>query len=504
MGNFSCFKHIEDIADLCFFSRSIVKSADYPIPLNKILFTLFRREYLKTILVEEAPANDQYLDECRGTHADPKYLIRYHFFKTADPSNLSPGIYGGYCDVRPEGSIAEAFITTETITSGKDDSYVFMPCHSKMSIAVPLPDQSSMDCEIVGFPYTEKNHKETMCAQAALLGIVQYWQRKNPGSFLDVKSAKDINRLAGVDEDQTGGLDARQIKEFFASTGFDAEFLDYSMRIFSDVDRLHLATDIYSFIESQCPVLAAVKTHNGGHALTFIGHTFDKNSWAAMADPGYFGKTNDYFHENTSWIENLIVQDDNFGPYYFFPFHRLSKIINCAIIALPSSAINILPHEAANFAVRQTLYSAGFLQFLHEEIAKTPLLDINKQWFDEFIKHLSPTCGDGLVPRTILRTGQQMLADYADHQFSEVVDALLNHPDSLNQYYWVVELSWPSIYCFGQSKSGAILVNASNAEISFVHVPGMCIAFSGGKPFVCIAEEEDAPFVHLKPGVLSH
>jgi len=507
MGHFSCYKHITTIPELLFFSRSIARRDDYPIPLNKILFTLYRRGFLSTILVESSPDNKQYSDECRGSEDDPRNLLRYHFFNASTSGTVATSAYGGYCDVRPDGSIADAFITLDTITNGGNDSYVYIPCRSEFSLVIPMPDESTLTHTIGGFPYLEKNHKETMCAQAALLGVVQYWKYKNSGCFAEIYTARDINRMAGVSEDRKGGLNAAEIKEFFKQVGHDVIILDYSMLIFGETERLHLSTDVYSFIESSCPVVAAVKTYNGGHALTFIGHTFDKNSWSAMADPGYFGKMNAFFHENTSWIENLIIQDDNFGPYYFFPLHRLPKIINCAIIPVPSPNIKILPHEAANIAVRKTLYSNEFGEFLKVELESNPMLGSNLHWFDEFRRHLNPTCGDGLVPRTILQTGADVIVGYESHEFSYVVKALLDHHDLRGNYFWAVELSWPSIYCFGQSKSGTILVDTHTAEISFVHIPGVCIAFSGSQdervPFVFIAKEEDAPFTHCRPGVVN-
>ena len=201
------------------------------------------------------------------------------------------------------------------------------------------------------------------------------------------------------------------------------------------------------------------------------------------------------------------IQDDNFGPYYFFPFHRLSKIINCAIIPLPTSSIRCRPHEAANIAVRETIYDKGFRKFLNVELEKNPLPEVNKRWFEEFEKHLYPTWGDGLVPRTILRTGEQIMSDYSAHEFSYVVTALLNNDSCRGNYYWAVELSWPSIYCFGQSRSGMILVDTSTAEINFFHIPGVCIALVKSEdkiePFVFIAKEEDSPFPHHKPGVVA-
>jgi hypothetical protein len=205
-----------------------------------------------------------------------------------------------------------------------------------------------------------------------------------------------------------------------------------------------------------------------------------------------------FFHENTTWIEHLIIQDDNFGPYFFFPFKKLPDIISCMIVPVPSPLIKVLPHEAANFAVRKTLYNQEFGEFLSEYLKNTPLATFNVDWYNEFIRHLKPVCGDGLVLRAILRKGCDIIEAYQQHEFAAIPRVLLQ--DSGSHYYWMVELSWPDIYCFGQSQSGVILVDAETAEISMVHIPGVFIAFSEGKAYVSVAEKEDFLRPHHKPG----
>lgn len=297
MGAFREIFHFtdENVHSLCSFISAIEPENRHSIPLGKILFTLFRKKYLRTVLTETNPKNPQYVAECKLSGGNSAVLIRYHFFNEENENHLTSETYGGYCDIRPDATIVDAFITLFTITGGKKDSYVFVPCRMEQSVDVPLPDGGLLAATVTGFPYMEKNHKETMCAQAALLGAVKYWKSKFPGSFSEVETAIDINRLAGVCEDRKGGLSAPEMTQFFHAVGQDVKFCDYSFKLFDEEGRKHLLTDVYSFIESGCPVIAGVKTYSAGHALTFIGHTFDKNSWSAMADLGYYGKKNEFW-----------------------------------------------------------------------------------------------------------------------------------------------------------------------------------------------------------------
>jgi hypothetical protein len=61
---------------------------------------------------------------------------------------------------------------------------------------------------------------------------------------------------------------------------------------------------VYGYVESQIPVILALTTRSGGHAVTVVGHDFKIR---ANPDPGW--------NSNIHWIDNFYINDDAQGPY---------------------------------------------------------------------------------------------------------------------------------------------------------------------------------------------
>ena len=509
MGTIEKVFHVTDLKGLCELLRFLGVHDTHPIPLHKILFTLKRKDFLSTIVVERNPECPQYAAECQIQERDCEGLRRLHFFcKVYGEEELLPGAlvaeaYGGYCDVRPDSAtIASALITERTVIHHHRDGYAFLCCRAHETLRIPTSDGSAAELRISGFHYMEKNRRETMCAQAALWGAVKYWREK--AGIFTVETTLDINKKAGLSEaEQTvaeeRGLDPFEISHFLGSEGVPHHVRNYAGLTVEGVKRRGVVIDIYGFLESGCPVIAAVKTVESMHALTFIGHTFDKNSWSAMAEVGYFGARVGLYHPNVTWIENFIVQDDNFGPYYFFPVGKLEEIIAGLVVILPDQAVKVFPFEATNIAVREAVFNRDLIKVLVETAKGDEFCEENRSWFDEFVRHLEVTCGDGLVLRPILLTGAQVCKSFKDHEFRDAVETLLG--EEVDRHFWTVELSWPDIYCFSQAASGMALVDAETGQIRMLHVPGIWLGFEDEEPFICLAEKEDAPRPHHMPAV---
>ena len=511
MGTIEKIFHVAELKELCEILRFLGVHDSHPIPLHKILFTLKRKDFLSTIVVEVDPECPQYAAECTIQEKSNDGLRRLHFFSQHyEPGDLTPETlsseptYGGYCDIRPgTATIAAALITEHTVMHNKSDGYAFLCCRTHETVPVPIPSGAAVDLPVSGFHYLEKNGRETMCAQAALCGVVRYWHEKT-GAFA-AKTSVDINKLAGLADSEQGdaedrGLDPWEIQRFLVEERVPHLIRNYAALTLEGVKRQGVVTDVYGFLESGCPVIAAVKTIKDMHALTFIGHTFDKNSWSAMAEVGYFGARPGPYHPNVTWIENFIVQDDNLGPYYFFPVGKLEEIIAGLVIILPDVSIRLLPHEATHIAVEQTIFSEEIVNVLADIASSDDFCAENRMWFDEFVRHLKVRCGDGLVLRPLLMTGDEVCRSFSAHEFGPAVEAVLD--SARDRYHWVVELSWPDIYCFSQAASGMVLVDADTGAIRMLHVPGIWLGVAeDGEPMTWIAENEDAPRPHQMPAV---
>ncbi len=469
---------------------------------------------METVLILPSSDSEQLTAECQFQRRSLELCRRILFFKGNPLSSgeSTPSIEcGGYCDLRSDGSVVEAFITTKTVKNAVSERYAFFPCAFTRNINVPLADGSSATFEVSGFHYIEKNKHETMCAQAALYGVVQYWQQK-AGLFKEVKTTIDINEQSGVSQDDAmlasnsgRGLSLDEIRIFFERNKVPYWIDNYVYLTQNAIKRECVLQDIYGFVESGMPVIAGIKTDSGMHAITIIGHTFDKNSWRAMADVGYSYLAKDKqpcFLPNVIWVENLIVVDDNFGPYHFFPSRDIESMIAALFVPVPVENI-IRPHEAMQMVVTHALFSKKFIESIRLLLAKkgTHLLPENEQWIDIFLKHLEVNCGDGLVLRPILRKAIQISGVYKDHEFESTLHTVFQSMGS-DSYFWVVEFSWPDVFCFRQSRCGSMIFGASDSSLAFLvfHLPGILLIKSGEDFVWKIAEKEDAPHPHVKPG----
>jgi hypothetical protein len=278
---------------------------------------------------------------------------------------------------------------------------------------------------------------------------------------------------------------------------------NYAYMSANAVSAEHILQDVYGFIESGLPVIAVIKTDRGLHAITVIGHTFDKNSWRAMADVGYFSRSDSaqpVFLPSVTWIENLIVVDDNFGPYHFFHSRDLESMVVAMFVPLPVDKIS-RPHEAVQLFAKQMLVSEDFKRLVQHFLGSGRPLPKNQRWLKEFARHLKVKCGDGLVLRPILRDSSQVSSVYGEHEFAGALCVEFTKR-SRRGYYWIVEFSWPNLYCFHQSRCGSVIFRADDLNMSFVvmHIPGVLIYLENEEIEIVYAKAEDVPHPHEKPG----
>jgi hypothetical protein len=65
-----------------------------------------------------------------------------------------------------------------------------------------------------------------------------------------------------------------------------------------------MAKLIYGYAESEIPVILALKTPHGGHAVMVVGHDFKVRD-----------DLKDAWDSNLNWIDNFYINDDAQGPY---------------------------------------------------------------------------------------------------------------------------------------------------------------------------------------------
>ena len=107
---------------------------------------------------------------------------------------------------------------------------------------------------------------------------------------------------------------------------------EFSLRV-GELPPTHI---IYHYIESNIPVILVIPTcHGASHLMVAIGHDFNPDQWYSYARRAYFGDYELPFRSSFEWIQNFIIQDDNFGPYAAAPtplFRYFAEEVNLVVI----------------------------------------------------------------------------------------------------------------------------------------------------------------------------
>jgi hypothetical protein len=518
--------HIDTPSDLYSVLRRA--GATWGRPVRRILHLLLRKAMLKTLYVEQSPPSADLDKEIEVySHLKREGCVRLHFFaaRIEDPDQIRSNnqSYCGYCDIRSDGTIARCNISRHVII--RPDTYAYLVCQTSEAIKLPTGDQVS----VTGFSHVEKNRRGLMCSQAAVANVVHYWNAKRAGSFLTT-TAVDISRAAGVSDEELRegnfkGLTGPAVSKFFEKQGFhcfmglvshkdkpeqgkaDAqidktqespiEAVKAAGELRDDIRKpgesvtiseQDAAGTIYGFLESGFPVIAVVRTKNESlHALTVVGHTLDKNVWLAFAEPFYFDEPltgGGGYHSNLAWIRYFIVQDDNLGPYFFVPRVNLASIIQAIIVPLPYANIVIIPRQAERAAFK------GLAQLISSPIeADKRIIGANRRWLDILKSHFDPREAEGWVLRPYFKLKDQVIDLFSNHEFGPVVAARVK--ETTTSGFWVVELSWPNLYCYDEHKAGEVLIDAATGNPWLIHIPGL-LAFSSLDK-VEFAASEDPP-----------
>jgi hypothetical protein len=490
-------------------------------PLKRIL--LATEAYgCKTIIKETQAEDEEYISEYDIFYKTvfnskpPTEVVRLHFFEdllnnvdqqTIDKAKNS---YLGYCTLRPLHSrkVCDAFMDKRMIID-EDSRFVYLVCSMDKTIKL-----NNVELKISGFPYMQQDGRIAACAQTTVRIISQYMSWKNKGTEAltapqVTEKVKDIpfplsQPLRNI---PTPGLNVSQIRAALGYLNCDPIIYDYT---FVKKEALQIERPeqiIYRYLESGLPIIIGIDLEGGqGHAIVVVGHTFNPDFWWSEASRLYYNlpKTgqkraeNIVYHCSNSWIQNFIVQDDNLGPYYFVDTSFFKSWVSCIIVPLPKGVY--LTAEEAELQAWSAVNKKSFVRILAEDVLiqlkENKAVVSNIEWLEMFLDFLQS--GD-LILRTYLRESEEFKSDINKFtRSSEVKKEYLEL--GMPKYVWVVELSWPDIFCHIRKKCGEIIIDSTAEANDFnsvlaIHLPGFFV--KGGDSYqMKLILDDDQPFRH--------
>lgn len=495
-------------------------------PLKRILQIILSQD-CHTILVEHDYVDEEWASEHQLFYSKtfknpPDKTERLHFFTSnlnqEDLTKLGnyQQAYLGFCVLRPLESRRVVNAVIRPMEDKNNPKKSFVLCKAVFPVQIKIAEGNVQHLEVTGFPFIQQDGQLGCCSHVALAVIDRFLlseekperKHKKDEPFLvgdiveSVSLVPELQRLI-----PTEGLLPVQISEALKAMGYSPLVYEYGKgreRLFSP-ERI-----IYHYLESKLPVIVGIPTATAKHALTIIGHSFEPDLWWALAEKPYYNSRPSGIdhHCSTTWLQNFIVQDDNFGPYLTIPkefiwaAEREELVI---IVPLPAN-VNIKGEDAETIAYTLVRSAATLIkmeqQRTHEEEEDAMAENISGEdvsnraieWLNIFYEHLE---NDDLVLRTWLLESEVFKKKYMSPTVKDLYQGL-----KMPKKIWLTEVSIPELFCQTRLRLGEVIIDPTGAKFrtSFlaIHLPGFVITRNVDTEELGFSEvENDQPFRHV-------
>jgi hypothetical protein len=456
---------INNYGDILTLTRDLT---DQNQPFQRILELVFRQG-AKYFLLWHDSENSAWKSErelcySRMFPSQPEYLIRLDFFKK-EPK-IKENKYFGYVSLRPGPvrTVAESYITPPP-----DRRSHYLLSNINLNTKYPSIDGNGfIETTIKGVcPFIQQDGVVGVCAHACIR-MMSVVLEKN---FQNCKSLtmKDIqNRISAMPLIEGSHIPSSGLTEyeiFSAVEGMGVEPILRQFDAMESSDKLSLERVIYPYIESGIPVMVSLSTDEQAHGIVVVGHTFDRDSWWQKAELGYFpsiagGIT---WIPSYTWVPDLIIQDDNFGPYLSVPRTLLRIQTAHVVLPIPKSCDAFLTGYEA-----ESLVASYLVQELYKYIIDNTRIDQLWKTIIEELRDESEKPHTNVVLRPILISRESLARHLEEVHLSELRDNIYRE-NTLPKYFWLVEISIPELYSTGL-KIGEMIINSSYPQI---HITGL-------------------------------
>ena len=282
--------------------------------------------------------------------------------------------------------IYEAIFRTPSLASTEPLLNNFINCEATYQVSV-----RERVFEVRGLSYAQQNGVTAVCAHACIrMTMRTLFPDRDP------PSAKEINALLGEEQPMEGmrpaqiatvldsltgrkttliECDGLQPAEYVSALTAAADSGDFSLFIFATGvpenrpnsksaaptdqgdDKFPLKADASCDGPAHAEPIEATQDEGESHVVMAFGYTRNSDEWHPQAIPeyGYLGQTSAQYFPASSWVDHIVIHDDNFGPYYTLSTRVLEydpTVPAIAIIVVPRLATNIDAHVAEDAAAQ--------------------------------------------------------------------------------------------------------------------------------------------------------
>lgn len=294
----------------------------------------------------------------------PKKAIRIDFFSVGTNfDNNNPKIddlrnenYLGFCVLIPQYCNPNTFRAAQALVKilpNLEDHLIYKEFPVKVILKAQGNNLIEKTFTIKAFPFQEQNDFFLSCSHVAL-STCRWFTKTKSGpikhsefkEYAKIDIEKDMySKTPSLYRKRSHGLNGLQISEI-ASKFSNPLFYSVETKPFiRDITRL-----VYRYIRTKIPILLVFETENGMHCILIIGYVENNDLCWGMLRKHYFNKNSTLPHylspgssHEIDWVSHFIIQDNNFGPYLLFPYHKLEWLIkqeNAWFLPLVPNGIN--------------------------------------------------------------------------------------------------------------------------------------------------------------------
>lgn len=341
----------QKIEDAISAEMSLLVANSFPLPnaknrpLNSCIDLIFKKGPVAVVAQRRVRDLDfsaehaaYYSEQFRSV---PQHCTRLHFFLQATPptmellsfiDSVSEDSYIGFITLRPipRAPVGATILSAQVAGSNVVCSLDNFPVHI-----------SGKSFEIEGTPFMQQDNAVAVCAQASIWVALRTLRRRegdrahNPAQITDAATKYLISDRTRPNK---SGLTIQQMAEAVRAAGYSPLL----MRLVKDpknhgpAEITEVRKRLLSYIESNIPVLLALYPGTGGHAVVAVGHTWDTLPSAFVYTPYSSSKIKLEFTHSSTWSPELLVHNDNSGPYQALPAQSsLSYALSQAHYAIP-------------------------------------------------------------------------------------------------------------------------------------------------------------------------
>jgi hypothetical protein len=349
--------------------------------------------------------------------------------------------------------------------------------------------------------YFAQQSSFTSCAHAASMVVIrniyQAGNRRKPSlTYLDMNEMLSIDQMS---RNASCGLETDEIARILAEKGG----LKVSVITSEDASPFDVIASSYQACEAGLPAIITFIGEPHNHAMAVIGHTFQPGMWYGALTNTYFNNAQYPYHPSHTWVDGLVVQDDNFGPYSILPWKSLIDRKPTLIMPRFSWASERPSEEPQNrvheLLTRQIIYVAEDVFGLGKNKKCRTLLEdilirfhfdksdeemskaVDNFWFNELRINIRDRCH---VLRTVPCTSDRYLRFLTLNTCLQTYsNIMLDIRKTLDQGpFWLVEVSIPELYQWNGRRLGEVIIrddpqDPSAFNVILVRLPGILTLF---------------------------